>query len=175
MLHPKIGFSKKTVDKLSADVLFVYNNTDMDWRGPGIATKVKDLDDTDEILLDCAAIGNIKSGTSSLMGGGSLPYKHTCHLAICGIGNDSTESSIRGSLRWSFQLASERQLESYVVPTLFEEAGGMPIGLCADIVFREIYIFAETDPYVKKITVAAQSSAEYKTYMAFAKTLLKKD
>jgi O-acetyl-ADP-ribose deacetylase (regulator of RNase III) len=168
MLHEKIKFTKKTPSELEADVILSYNSTDLVWRGPGIANTLAALDKSGDLARACGKTNSLKVGTAVLLPGGDLPFRFVCQAAIAGIGQDSTEISIRAAIRWAFSVMSERRLETIVVPTLYTETN-MPIGLSADILLRECLVHISSDPRIKSLTIMAQSEVEYKQYRNLAK------
>lgn len=170
-MHEKIKFTKKGLDTLEADVLISYTTTDLVWRGPGIANTLIALDP--DIANHCGRTGNLKIGSAVLLPPGKLSYKYICHAAISDIGQDGTEVSIRQAMTWAFSLISELRMESVVVPTLYTEATGMPIGLSADIVLRECLVYASSSPWLKTLTIAAQSDLEYREYKKYSKAFSK--
>lgn len=169
MLHKKINFTKKPLNELDAQILFSYANTDFLPIKGGVYQSLVDYDK--EIAVDCSR-KNLRVGTALVSPGRSLPYKSICHFAICGISNDPSESSIQSAMRYGFQLISETRESSYVLPALSEEGGGMPVGLCAGIVLREVLIFAE-NKFVEKITIQAKNQKEYSDYMSVFKSMVK--
>lgn len=169
MFHPKINFSKKPINDLSADILFNYANTDFVPMATGSFKRLLDVDPS--LIRECSNT-NIKSGTASMLQSGLLPYKMVCHFAISGIGNDPTEMSIRNAMRWGFQLVSEGQFSTYVLPTLFEEAGGMPCHMCASVILREAIVFSDNF-FVQNIIIQTSDKEVYKEYVTVMKSFMK--
>lgn len=165
----KIKFSKKTLNEIESDVLFSYTNTDFAPVSGGVLQTLFTLDSG--LIAECAH-ANLKPGTAILLGPASLSYKAICHFAISGIGNDPTESSIRSAMRWGFQLVSDHRYSSYVFPALNEDSGGMPIAMAAEIMLREVLVFAE-NPFVETVTIQCKNAKEYSEYRAALKTLVK--
>jgi hypothetical protein len=158
----KIQLTKKSLKELTADVLFCYTNTDL---LPPSSGTMKDLMEEYQLLIKDSGVGTLKRpGMATLLSGEKVGYKKICYLAISGLSNDPSEMSIRESFRWGFQLLSEDLYPTYIIPSLYEEAQGMPSDLCAEIVMREISTFAESK-FVEKITVQCRDGKQYSSFL----------
>lgn len=157
----KIGFSKKPVWELEADALLNFSNTDLI---PQPGSVFEELVAVNPELVRTYGGTTLKLGTATVLEPGTLSYKNICHLAIAGIGNDPSEMSIRNAMRWGFQLLMEARHRSFVVPSLTAETGGMPTGMIAEILLRELVVFAESKD-VDKVTISIpvnKIATEYK-------------
>lgn len=165
----KITMTKKPIESLAADVLFSYTNTDFVKQKNGVWASLLGL--APDLAKEIAGVSmSVKS--AQLSGPAGLPYKLLCHVCIAGLANDPTESTIRGGLRYGFNLLLEDQAyHSFVIPALYQEASGMPLEMCAELVVREAVVFAE-DPSVEKIFIQSTNKEEYNAYNQALKRML---
>lgn len=104
---------------------------------------------------------------------GKLPYKKICHIAICGFGNDPTESSVVTAIRYGLQLVSEHRFERYVFPAFGKDSGGMPYSMAADILIRELAVYAD-NKFVEKVWVKTNDPHVHAAHSESLKKFTKK-
>lgn len=89
------------------------------------------------IQEECDRHGPIAVGEAALTGAGDLPARHVIHAATMEPGGRASEKTVRGAMRRSLELASERGLRSVAVPALGAGVAGFPLQRCAEILLEE--------------------------------------
>ncbi len=89
------------------------------------------------IQSECDEHGPIEVGDAAVTGAGELPARLVIHAAGMAPGGQATEDSVRGSMRRSLELASERGCRTAAVPAIGAGIAGLPMQRCAEVLIDE--------------------------------------
>ena len=124
-------------DITEQDVDAIVNAANSELRlGAGVAGAIREKGGP-TIQQECDAHAPIAVGEAALTGGGNLPARFVIHAASMSPGGDSSEDSIRSSVRRSLELAGERQCSTIAIPAIGAGIGGFSVQRCAEILLEE--------------------------------------
>lgn len=89
------------------------------------------------IQLECDKVGPVRLGDAVVTSGGNLQTKYVIHAASMSLGGQTTEASLRNSVRNSYLRAKEKQMKSIAFPAVGAGIAGFPIRQCAEIMMDE--------------------------------------
>jgi O-acetyl-ADP-ribose deacetylase (regulator of RNase III) len=104
--------------------------------GAGVAGAIREKGGP-SIQAECDAIGAVALGSAAVTGAGRLPARFVIHAAGMEPGGSASEASVRGAIRRSFELASERGCRTLAAPALGAGIGGLAMMRCAEVLLEE--------------------------------------
>lgn len=131
--------------------------------GSGVAGAIRDRGGP-AIQAECDAHGAIEVGGAAVTGAGELAARWVIHAASMPPGGSSSESSVRSSLRASFEQAGRIGARTLAVPAIGAGVGGLGLQRCAEISLEEARRALEAHAGIEEIRFVLFGEPAYRIF-----------
>jgi O-acetyl-ADP-ribose deacetylase (regulator of RNase III) len=116
------------------------------------------------IQAECDAIGPIEVGSAAVTGAGELKARFVIHAAGMPPEGVATEESIRGSVRRSLELASEKGCRSIAIPAIGAGIGSFSGQRCAEILLEEARAHLDGSTAIEEVHFVLLGEPSYRLF-----------
>lgn len=131
----KIFFQKGDITEMAVDAIVNAANSDL-LLGGGVAGAIRRKGGP-AVAEDCERIGPIALGAAAVTTGGNLKAFYVVHAASMRLGEKTSASALRSSVRASLERAEEKAFKSIAFPAIGTGIAGFPVDECARIMLEE--------------------------------------
>lgn len=117
-----------------------------------------------KIQEECNKIGPIKVGEAAITSGGNLKARYVIHAASMGLGSQTTESSLRSSVRASLKLAEQNKIKTMAFPAIGTGIAGFDMKRCAEVMLEEILKHLKAESALTKVYLVLFGESAYRTF-----------
>jgi O-acetyl-ADP-ribose deacetylase (regulator of RNase III) len=142
---------------------FVYYARESLEIGSGFGTAIQ-VRGGDTIKKELQAIGRIQMGEAVITSAGKMNAKHIIHACGPKFQEPETERKLRECLLSSLQCAEKNGLKTIAFPPMGSGFYGIPLDLCATIMFEAIKDFIRKGTSLEEVTICAMDKREFAAF-----------
>jgi O-acetyl-ADP-ribose deacetylase (regulator of RNase III) len=118
------------------------------------------------LLKECETLGGCPTGEARITGGYRLPAKHVIHTVgpVWHGGDRDEERLLASCYRECLALAAANGIHTIAFPSISTGAYRFPIAGACRIAIREVMLFLEKTPTLRKVVFACFSSGDLDAY-----------
>ena len=154
-----VRLEKGDLTKLEVEAFVFYARNDLAL-GSGFGTAIQSRGG-DSVKKELAAIGEIRAGEAALTGAGNLPSKFILHACGPKFQETDTEAKLRECMLSTLHLADRRGIKTLAFPPLGAGFYGVPLPLCAEVMWSSIQTFLKGKNALEKIVICVVDQREF--------------
>ena len=117
-----------------------------------------------EIQKELDELEPLETGEAAVTGAGKLKAKYIIHAVGPRFREVGTERKLRTTVRRALELVSEKQIERVAFPPMGAGFYGVPLEVCARIMWGTIKEYVEEHATIKEVVICVMDTREYEPF-----------